>query len=74
MRDAVMAELYNTHAGMVKTKSVAHIHFWWPGISNDIEQCIRQCEKCQVFKNDPGKAPFHPWKASTKSGMGESPH
>ena len=43
MRDAVMAELHDTHAGMVKTKSVAHMHFWWPGISNDVEQCIQQC-------------------------------
>ena len=40
MRDTVMAELHDTHAGMVKTKSVARMHFWWPGISNDIEQCI----------------------------------
>ena len=38
--DAVMAELHGAHAGIVKTKSVARIHIWWPGISNDIEQCI----------------------------------
>ena len=37
MRDAVMAELHITHAGIVKTKSVARMHIWWPGISNDIE-------------------------------------
>ena len=67
MRDTVMAELHDTHAGMVKTKSVAHMHFWWPGISNDIEQCIRQCEKCQVFKNDPGRAPLHPWEAPSQA-------
>ena len=67
MRDAVMAELHDTHAGMVKTKSVARMHFWWPGISNDIEQCIRQCEKCQVFKNDPGRAPLHPWEAPSQA-------
>ena len=52
---------------MVKTKSVARMHFWWPGISNDIEQCIRQCEKCQVFKNDPGRAPLHPWEAPSQA-------
>ena len=63
MRDAVMAELHNTHAGMVKIKSVARMHFWWPGISYNIEQGIRRCEKCQAFKNDPGRAPFHPWEA-----------
>ena len=44
MRDAVMAELHDTHAGIVLTKSFARMHIWWPGISNDREQCVRQCE------------------------------
>ena len=57
-----MAELHDAHAGMVKTKSVARMHIWWPNISNDIEQCIGQCAKCQVFKNNPTKAPHYPWE------------
>ena len=60
MRDAVMAELHDTHAGIVKTKSVARMYVWWPGISNDIEQCVHQCEKYQFFNYDPGRAPLHP--------------
>ena len=56
-----------THAGMIKTKSVtALMHIWWPGISNDTEQCIRQCKKCQIFKNDPGRASLHPWETPTE--------
>ena len=67
LQDAVMAELHDTHAGMVKTKSVARMHIWWPGISKEIEQCIRQCEKCQVFKNDPARAPLHPWETPNEA-------
>ena len=40
MCHTVMAELHKTHAGMVKTKSVARMHIWWPNINTDIEQCI----------------------------------
>ena len=67
MRNAVLAELHKTHAGMVKTKSVARMHIWWPNINLDIEQCIRQCTKCQVFKNDPARALLHRWEAPSKS-------
>ena len=67
MRHTVMAELHETHAGMVKTKSVARMHIWWPNINTDIEQCIRLCTKCQVFKNDPARAPLHPWEAPNQA-------
>ena len=67
LQDAVIAELHDTHAGMVKTKSVARMHILWPGISKEIEQCIRQCEKCQIFKNDPGRTPLHPWETPNEA-------
>ena len=67
MRNAVLAELHETHAGMVKTKSVARMHIWWPNINSDIEQCIRLCTKCQAFKKDPARASLHPWEAPNQS-------
>ena len=57
-----MAELDDAHAGMVKTKSVTRMRIWWPNITIDIEQGVRQCVKCQVFKNNPTKAPHHLWE------------
>ena len=67
MCNAVLAELHESRAGMVKTKSVARMHIWWPNINSDIEQCIRQCIKCQAFKNDPARAPLHPWETPNQS-------
>ena len=43
------------------------MHIWWPNINTDIEQCIRQCSQCQVFKNDPARAPYHSWETPNQT-------
>ena len=35
-------------------------------INQDIENCTRQCQHYQQFKNNPTKAPNHPWEKPQK--------
>ena len=46
-RKVVLKELHASHPGMVKVKSLARVHVWWPKIDNDIEQMVRECESYQ---------------------------
>ena len=60
-RAAVLKELHTGHPGMVRMKSLARIHVWWPGIDQDIEQMVRNCTSCQAIRNTPPTAVLHPW-------------
>ena len=57
----VLRELHVSHPGMVKMKSLARIHVWWPGIDKSIEQVVRSCEACQSVRNYLSSALLHPW-------------
>ena len=52
-REPVLAELHMSHPGIVKMKSLARIHVWWPGIDKTIEQLVHDCEACQSVRNSP---------------------
>ena len=41
--------------------SVARSYMWWPGLENNLEECIWGCRACQAFKSAPAVAPLHPW-------------
>ncbi len=58
-REVVLQELHEAHPGMTKTKSLARMYAWWPGINLDIEKSIRMCSSCQPT---PSPAPFSPWQ------------
>ena len=60
-RAAVLKELHTGHPGMVRMKSLARIHVWWPGIDQDIEQMVRSCTSCQAIQNMPLTAVLHLW-------------
>jgi Integrase zinc binding domain len=45
--------LHITHAGIVRTKSVARSYMWWPGMDSDIEQEIKACVPCGMVKASP---------------------
>ena len=60
-RKDVLKELHASHPGMVKMKSLACVHVWWPKIDKDIEQIVRECESCQSVRNAPPSALLHPW-------------
>jgi hypothetical protein len=60
-RKDILKELHVSHPGMVKMKSLARIHIWWPGIDKDIERMVRECESCQSVRNNPSATLLHPW-------------
>ena len=66
LRDQVLTELHTGHPGIVRMKSLARRHVWWPGIDEDISKLVRSCSKCQTSRNKPPQAPFHPWDWPSK--------
>ena len=58
-REAVLAQVHEGHQGMVRTKSLARMYVWWPGMDRDIDRLVRQCWPCQQTKAQPPEAPLH---------------
>ena len=50
-----------SHLGIVRMKSLARIHVWWPHIDQDIEAIVRTCNACQSVHTKPPQVPTHPW-------------
>ena len=65
LREKVLEELHESHPGMVRMKSLARSHVWWPGIDRAIVEKAKSCSSCQATKNAPPKAPLHPWSWAT---------
>jgi hypothetical protein len=42
-RNQVLTELHEGHLGIVKMKSLARSHIWWPKIDKDIEHLAKSC-------------------------------
>lgn len=66
LQEKILQELHQGHTGMVKMKSLARSHLWWPGVDFDIEKSTKQCLGCQVTRNEPKEAPVHPWEFPSK--------
>ncbi|XP_062605742.1 uncharacterized protein K02A2.6-like [Saccostrea cucullata] len=62
LRSQVLDELHQGHIGVVKMKTLARSHAWWPGIDRDIELLTKSCAGCQAVKHAPPAAPIHPWE------------
>ena len=48
--------------GMVRMKSLARMHVWWPRIDEDIKAHTYQCISCQENSREPNKAPVLTWE------------
>ena len=57
----MLEEIHEGHTGIhvVKMKSVARMHVWWPKVDADIEHTV---SKCTANSKDLAKAPLHPWE------------
>ena len=62
LKERVLEEIHEGHTGIVKMKSIARIHVWWPKIDVDIERTVSKCTACQETSRDPVRAPLHPWE------------
>ncbi|XP_046737542.1 uncharacterized protein K02A2.6-like [Diprion similis] len=54
--------LHLNHCGVVATKAFARSYAWWPGIDEDIEVMISNCDNCQETKNNPPRAQIENWE------------
>nr|XP_039266275.1 uncharacterized protein K02A2.6-like [Styela clava] len=62
----VLDELHENHPGMVRMKSLARLHVWFPNIDERIEQKVRDCSNCQEVRSPANKTPGNPWIWPTK--------
>ena len=51
--------------GMVRMKSLARLHVWWPKIDENIEEHVNKCIPCQENSQEPIKAPVLTWENPT---------
>ena len=64
-REHLLSELHGGYPGVLRMKSLARGLVWWPGIDCQIEETVKQCEKCQQSRSSPPPAPLHPWSWPT---------
>ena len=61
----VLDELHVSHPGIVRMKSLARKHIWWPNVDRDLEEMVQDCQACQANRQKPPTAPLHPWSWPT---------
>lgn len=69
LRKEILLKLHEGHIGIDKTKHRAREIFYWPGMSQDIENFIKQCKICEKFCRRncketiiPYEIPSRPWE------------
>lgn len=62
LQQQLLHQLHEAHLGIVRMKSLARQHVYWPGIDNDIENVCKSCVTCQQSAAAPPNAPLHPWQ------------
>ena len=60
MRNHMLGLIHQSHLGMVKSKQRAREVLYWPGMSAEIENLIRNCAKCADLQNRLPKLPLMP--------------
>ncbi|XP_033098565.1 uncharacterized protein K02A2.6-like [Anneissia japonica] len=43
-------------------KGLARSYLWWPGLDQDIQNLVSQCETCLSVRNKPPLAPLQTWE------------
>ena len=56
-----LEELHAGHPGVARMKGLARTIVWWPRLDGDIKRRVQGCFSCQETRNEPPKAPLHPW-------------
>ncbi|XP_031330712.1 uncharacterized protein K02A2.6-like [Photinus pyralis] len=67
LREHVLELLHDQHPGIVRMKLRARSDIWWPGITQDIEEKIRNCEECQIYANNRQEGKMLQWPLATNN-------
>ena len=59
------------HQGQRRSTTLMQEPFWWPGMTQDLRNCIKKCGHCRKYEAAP---PIAPIKPLTRSGPGELLH
>ena len=59
------------HQGQRRSATLMQEHFWWPGMTRDLRNCIKKCSRCRKYEAAP---PVMPMKPLACSGPGELLH
>ena len=60
-RAKVLTMLHKAYPGIARMKRFARGYVRWPGIDEQMENCVKGCEACQVNSKSPATVPLHPW-------------
>ena len=59
------------HQGQRRSIALMQERFWWPGMTQDLRNCIKKCGRCRKYEAAP---PVAPMKPLTCSGPGKLLH
>lgn len=62
----MLGELYASHPGIVRMKSLVRKQIWFPNIDRDLEEMVQECQTCQAYHQKPTPALLHPWSWPTR--------
>lgn len=60
-RKAILRQLHEGHPGISRIKQIARSFVWWPGMDQQLEQTVKDCQQCQLHRKLPASAPLNPW-------------
>ena len=61
IRSMVLSEFHQQHHGIVRMKSLARVHIWYPNIDKDIETVVITRTRCKRVENQPPSCTNHAW-------------
>ena len=68
LRSEMLEKLHDAHMGIVKCRERAQNSVWWPGLSSQIENTVKDCAKCSRYQPDQAEPllvtafPDRPWQ------------
>ncbi|KAJ8897355.1 hypothetical protein PR048_002701 [Dryococelus australis] len=51
LQQPILEELHAHHPGIVAMKELAGCYFWWPGLGEDIERVVSECQLCHQARH-----------------------
>ena len=55
MRIDVLEKLHDAHQGITKCCERAKVSVWWPGLSHQLEEVVKQCPTCIKERVNPAE-------------------
>ena len=66
-QDRIIELLHESHDGIVRMKSLARLHVWWPNLDREIEGVTGKCELCKMTQTAPPRLKHNAWAWPTKA-------